>query len=469
VVSGKLLRHLADEGIAIRCPVWEQIYLTPEVRSLVDTEDFQRLRHISQLGHVSLVYPGGRHSRFEHSLGVYHLSKKFLLRLIDTGLEVDEEDVKVYVASALLHDIGHYPFSHILEEMRMGPFVHHEERGRRIIVDPDGEIHAVLSEVWGIDPERVANVIDYESEGRVIPERDLLLAQIISGTLDPDKIDYLLRDSLYCGVPFGKAVNRTRLIDSIIYDPTRHRLAITSKGISAIEQLIFTNYQMYRNIYWHHAVRAAVCVFKRVVQEILLHPECGLNEGDFERVTETELVQLLLGELERLEMTGLLKLFRDVLRRRLYKVGRRIFSHEKDRAFTHIFFHLYNNPEERRRKENQLAEIFAEKLGRDLGSLPILIDIPSFNKSLHIDLRVFFGEDIPDGFEDPLHFDDPHVSRIKEYLLDNFEDHAKIFRIFCPADPELQASLRKNVKRFLKSIPMKIHSQGTGAERGTPY
>lgn len=447
--GAKIARHLSDEGMAIRCPVWEQIYLTPEVRALVDTEDFQRLRQISQLGHVSLVYPGGRHSRFEHSLGVYHLSKKFLLKLIDTGLDVDEEDVKVYVASALLHDIGHYPFSHILEEMRMGPFVHHEERGRRIITDRGGEIYDTLANVWGIDPVRVANVIDYENDAHQIPERDLLLAQIISGTLDPDKVDYLLRDSLYCGVPFGRAVNRGRLVDSIVYDPKRQRLAITDKGISAIEQLIFTNYQMYRNVYWHHGVRAAVCLFKRIVQEILLNPGCSLKESDFERITEHQLVDLLDRELGRLEMVAARKLFHDGLRRRLYKVGRKIFSHEKNRAFTHVFFHLYNNPDQRRLKEVELAEIFAERLGRDLGELPILIDIPSFTKSLQIDLRVFLGDEIPEGFDDPLHFDDPHVSRIKEYLVDNFEDHAKIFRIYCKPDADLQEALRKDVKRYL--------------------
>jgi hypothetical protein len=207
---------------------------------------------------------------------------------------------------------------------------------------------------------------------------------------------------------------------------------------------------MYRNIYWHHAVRAAVCVFKRIVQEILLHPECGLQEDDFERITEHQLVDLLRAELIRLEMSEELGLFDGAQRRRLYKVGRKIFSHEKDRAFTHFFFHLYNHPEDRRKKEMELAEIYSEKLGRDLGPLPILIDIPSFNKSLQIDLRVFLGEEIPEGFEDPMRFDDPHVSRIKEYLLDNFEDHAKIFRVFCCNDPELQALLRRDVKRFLE-------------------
>ncbi len=450
-VPARLFRHLADEGTAIRCPVWEHVYLTDEVKRLVDTEDFQRLRRISQLGHVSLVYPGGRHSRFEHSLGVYHLAKKFMGRLLRSPSppKVSEEDIQVFVASALLHDIGHYPFSHILEEMKMGPFIHHEERGRRLIEDPSGEIHDVLSNHWGVDPKRVANVIDYENKDHKIPAADRRLALILSGTLDPDKIDYLLRDSLYCGVPFGAGVNRARLIDSIVYDPRRERLAITEKGISAIESLIFTNYQMYRNVYWHHGVRAAVSLFKRIVQEILLHPGCGLEERAFERIDEPQLIDLLRGELRRLEMHEELALFEAGLRRRLYKVGRKIFPHEKDRTLSHFFYHLYNHPEERRKKENELGEMFGEQLGRDLGACPILIDLPSFNKTLQIDLQVFFGDEIPEGKQDPLAFDDPHVSRLKGYLVDNFEDHAKVFRVFCKNEPDLRAAVRRDVKRHL--------------------
>lgn len=444
-------RHLADEGTAIRCPVWESIHVTPEVKALIDTEDFQRLRHISQLGHVSLVYPGARHSRFEHSLGVYHLTKKFMLKLMASAspMQASEEDVKVLMASALLHDIGHYPFSHILEEMRMGFFVHHETRGRRIIEDKGAEIYDVLANTWGIDPGRVANVIDYENGDHEIPAADLRLAMVLSGTLDPDKCDYLLRDSLYTGVPFGKAVNRARLIDAIVYDPERERLAINDKGISAIEALIFTNYQMYRNVYWHHGVRAAVCVFKRVVQEILLNPGCELVESDFERITEHELVDLLRGELTRLEMREELGLFEDTLRRRLYKVGRKIFAHEKDADFNATFRRLYENPEERRAKEQDLGALFADRLGRDLGRFPVLIDIPSFTKSLQIDLEVFFGDEVPEGAQDPLAFDDPYVSRLKGYLVDNFEDHAKIFRVFCLDDDDLRSAVRGEVKRHL--------------------
>ena len=112
-------------------------------------------------------------------------------------------------------------------------------------------------------------------------------------------------------------------------------------------------------------------------------------------------------------------------------------------------YHLYNHPEEKRKKESELKKIFEDKLGRDLGGYPILIDIPSFSKTLQIDLNVFFGRDLPEGDEDPLHFDHPHVSKLKEYLVDNFEDHAKVFRIFCKPDEELQEAVKKEVKRYL--------------------
>lgn len=446
-------RLCADRGKAFRDPVWEYIYLSPEMVDLVDTPDFQRLRHISQLGHVSLVYPGARHSRFEHSLGVYHLTKTFLRQLISPspGLEVDEDDVKVCLAAALLHDIGHYPYSHILEEMQMSFFVHHEERGRRIICDPSGAIYSVLHDRWNIDPERVANVIDYRRTDIDVPERDLLLARILSGTLDPDKIDYLLRDSLYCGVPFGTSVNRSRLVNSICYDPRRRRLAITYKGVSAIESLIFTNYLMYRNVYWHHSVRAAVAMFKRVLQELLLHPDCPLTEGDFARITEPALVELMRRNLVALGMTRALELFERTQERRLFKVGRGIYSHEKKQDFMHFFYSLYRSPALRREKEEELVQIFSQRLGRDLAPASILIDIPCFGKSLEIDLHVFMGRRArAAGADESVEFGHPDVSRLKEYLVDNFEEHAKIFRVFCEPDDDLVDAVSARVIDFLK-------------------
>ena len=441
---------LAEEGKAIRDPVWGYIHVPAPVLALVDTEDFQRLRNITQLGYVHLVYPGARHSRFEHSLGVYHLAKQFLIRLLDSDppLELGEEDVRVFVAATLLHDIGHYPFSHTLEEL-MPFFVLHEERARQIIEDRDGAIYQVLKESFQIDPVRVANVIDYKNKDREVPAADLLLANILSGTLDPDKIDYLLRDSMFCGVPFGESVNRDRLAASIIFDPERKRLAITSKGVSAVEALVFTNYLMYRNVYWHHAVRSASAMFKRAVQEILLHPQNQLDSSGFHRLTESQLVSMLQDEQERLGLENSAQLLAGTIHRRLYKISAVIHPGERKQDLMHYLYDLFHNPNKRRDKEIELCRIFGEKLGRSFEGHEILIDIPGFNKTPEVDLKVFYGHDIPSDKTDPLTFDDPEVTRLRDSLLHNFEDQAKIFRIFCIDDPDLRSLVGKEAKRHL--------------------
>ena len=442
---------LADHGKVIRDPVWGYIDIPQPLLAVVDTKEFQRLRNITQLGYVHLVYPGARHTRFEHSLGVYHLAKQFMLRLLDSDppLELTDEDVRVFLAATLLHDIGHYPFSHTLEELT--PFFDlHEARARRLIEDPGGNISGVLEKQLGVDPVRVANVIDYENSDLDIPPRDLLLANILSGTLDPDKIDYLLRDSMFCGVPFGESINRDRLIASIKFDPSRMRPGITSKGVSAVESLVFTNYLMYRNVYWHHAVRSASAMFKRSVQDVLLHPDCNLSAPDFDQLTEGELIMMLREEQQRLSLHGSSQLLEGTIDRRLHKVGSFIYPGERNQEVMHFFYELYRAPDKRREKELELCRIFGERLGREFSGHEILIDIPGFNKSPEVDLKVFYGKEVPSDKSDPLSFDDPEVSRLRDSLLHNFEDQAKVFRVFCIDDPELVPLVHKQVKRYLR-------------------
>jgi HD superfamily phosphohydrolase len=430
--------------------VWGYIHAPPPVLALIDTEDFQRLRNITQLGYVHLVYPGARHSRFEHSLGVYHLAKRFLLRLLtsDPPLELSDEDIRVFVAATLLHDVGHYPFSHTLEDLRPF-FVNHEERARRLIEDPAGSLYPVLTGLFGVDPGRVANVIDYRGAGSGAHPRDLVLAGILSGTLDPDKVDYLLRDAMFCGVPFGESVNRDRLTASIKFDPVHRRLAITSKGVSAVEALVFTNYLMFRNVYWHHAVRGASAMFKRAVQEILLHPDCQLAPARFHRITEGELILMLRQEQERLGLAGSAQLLAGTVNRRLYKVAAVIHPGERKQDLMRYLNALYHDPAQRRDKERELCRIFSAPLGRHLAGHEILIDIPSIGKKPEVDLKVFYGAGLAADRIDPLSFDDPEVSRLRESLLDNFEEQAKVFRIFCEDDPALRDLLAQRVKGYL--------------------
>jgi HD superfamily phosphohydrolase len=242
----------------IRDPLWDNIRLDGPAVALLDTAPMQRLRYIRQLGHAFLVYPGATHTRFEHALGAYHLTRRALAALEERGelAPVPEEQRLAARLAALLHDIGHYPFSHALEE---AGFPHHEKLGvAKLACDP---VAAELNRAGA--PGLAAEVGRFITGQTTSP-----LKGLISGSLDLDKIDYLSRDARMCGVPYG-AVDVDRLLASLTLievAPSRLELGVQEKGISALESLLFAKYQMYRNVYWHHAVRSATCMFKRAVR-----------------------------------------------------------------------------------------------------------------------------------------------------------------------------------------------------------
>ena len=254
---------------------------------------------------------------------------------------------------------------------------------------------------------------------------------------------------MFCGIPFGESVNRDRLIASIIYDRRRRRLAVNSKGVSAVEALVFTNYLMYRNVYWHHSVRSATAMFKRAVQDILVNSDCSLDVTDFHRLTEGELILALRQEQRRLGLEGSSRLLEGVVNRRLYKVASFIFPGERKQGLMQYLYDLYQHPDKRRLREIELSEHFGGCLQRSVTGDEILIDIPRFDKSPEVDLKVFYGRDVPSDKPQPLNFDDPEVSRLQDSLLHNFEDQAKIFRIFCVDEADLLGLAVAQVKRLL--------------------
>ncbi|MBX7120341.1 MAG: HD domain-containing protein [Gemmatimonadaceae bacterium] len=246
----------------LRDPLWNNIRVDGPYVALLDSAPFQRLRYVRQLGLAHLVYPGATHSRFEHALGAYHLARLTVRVLADHGeLEgVPEADRALVVAAALLHDIGHYPFSHALEEIGVP---HHEAVAGPLIAD--GPVGDVLRATWGADaPERVLALIRGTS--------DSPLQGLISGSIDLDKTDYLKRDAMMCGVAYGEIdVDRLRHALTVVTDPVsgRRTVGLREKGLSALESLLFAKYQMYRNVYWQHAVRSATAMYKRLVEDAL--------------------------------------------------------------------------------------------------------------------------------------------------------------------------------------------------------
>ncbi len=265
--------NTSASGKTIRDPLWNTIRLDPTAGRIVDTAEFQRLRYIRQLGLAHLVYPGASHSRFDHALGVYHLTTTALRLLRERGGVAPEawEGEELVPYAALLHDIGHYAFSHALEELEDGRVpADHEEVSRRFFASP--ALRDALAPLGLGAPDRIYELITGEG--------DVPLRGLVCGSLDLDKMEYLRRDAFFCGVPYGE-VDVSRLLQglALLQDPEtgRYEVGVHEKAMAALESLLFAKYQMFRNVYWHHAVRAATGLYKRIVEEAvrsgLLDPE----------------------------------------------------------------------------------------------------------------------------------------------------------------------------------------------------
>lgn len=348
--------------LVIRDPLHNNIRLDPLARELIETPAFQRLRYVRQLGLAFLVYPGATHTRFEHALGTYHLAKKSLTLLAEeSGMSgVPEDEASIVSAAALLHDVGHYPFSHALEEIGA---LHHEEVARSLI--GGGEIGEILTRTLGSDaPARIIALVRGESQSP--------LQRLISGSLDLDKLDYLRRDALMCGVSYGE-IDVDRLLNSLVMvqdlESGGLTVAIAEKGLSALESLLFAKYQMYRNVYWHHAIRSATAMYKRLVAEAL---DAGALPADrLASFTDEGLLHVL--DQARLPML-------DALRsRRLYK---RAFECPAAELADETAEWIADDPALTRKVEDALAI----ELGMQAGDL--LLDYPAKTQMLGLDIPV---------------------------------------------------------------------------------
>jgi len=347
----------------LRDPVWNNIRVDELTLDLVDTDVFQRLRYVRQLGWTYLVYPGATHSRFEHALGTHHLSRRTLALLCETGdaASIGEDEQAIVRSAALLHDVGHYPFSHALEEIGA---LHHEEVARPLITQ--GSVASLLTSRLGDDaPERVFALIAGRSASP--------MQGLISGSLDLDKIEYLKRDAFMCGVPYGE-IDVDRLTNSMVLvdDPKtgRRAIGVREKALSALESLLFAKYQMYRNVYWHHAVRSATAMYKRLVEDAV---QAGVVDvQSLSRYTD----EGLMHRLESAWPTPLLVALRE---RKLYKRAAEWPAAELDAdAVEWIAID--------RRRVAEAENVLAREFGLAPGE--ILLDYPVKTEMLGLDIPV---------------------------------------------------------------------------------
>jgi HD superfamily phosphohydrolase len=250
--------------------------------SLIDTPEFQRLRRIRQLGLAYFAYQAAEHSRFSHSLGAFHLAARMIAKLRLTYKIPEEAQTAVRVA-ALLHDIGHGPFSHVIESILD---FHHEQFTIEAVLDSSTQVGKLLREYSGDLPENVASIIRGDFPHRA-------LSQLVSSQLDVDRMDYLLRDSLMTGAKYG-IFDLEWIIKSIEINEADDHLYVSAPGMYAVEDYLQARYYMYRQVYFHRTLRSAEAILRVLLRRALTLKKTG--EAQVWTADETAMDKILSGE-----------------------------------------------------------------------------------------------------------------------------------------------------------------------------
>ncbi|MFA4668495.1 HD domain-containing protein [Pyrococcus kukulkanii] len=363
-----------------------------EIMKLVETPEFQRLRGIKQLGLASLVYPGANHTRFEHSLGTWYLARR-----LSQELELPSDEAMLIQLAALLHDIGHGPFSHTLERIYREKLEFHDHmdvsrgivEGKIEMCESPNEIPEILEEL-GFKPQEVGDLITGVY-------REKYLRMIIHGDIDVDQLDYLTRDAHYTGVAHG-IIDLERLLT--VMKVINGELVIDEKGIEAVEGMLVARSLMYSRVYFHRTVKIAEGMLIRAV-------EYALDEGDlgeFWKMTDDR----LLVELEDLGgyPSDIVKRIRQ---RKLFKaavvIGPEDLTSEEKRALTS----LYRSSKKRQEKELELAD----KIGAREGEVILELSIPELILSEPRLKQVEVNVILKDGTIEPIAKVTPLASAIK--------------------------------------------------------
>jgi len=274
--------------------------LTPRLARLLKEPLVRRLGSVSQLGLVRLVYPGASHTRLVHSLGAYSNAAEYIIALYNDPINplfrqiMSERDLVSTLLAALLHDLGQYQHAHDLDDVEPKVFKHDTFtlsllKGTWHNFKPlTDSLRTLLDKQWGVRAEEIVAILEANPNNLTSDIRNRILHTIISGPLDVDKLDYLLRDSDHCQTAFGNGLDRSRLLSTltIVYqregrgDDQYFALGIHEKGRAAAESLGFIQFQMFRAVYWHHAVRAAKAMLQRATLEWIAPGRRDVSQND---------------------------------------------------------------------------------------------------------------------------------------------------------------------------------------------
>ena len=396
-----IFQHL---GIAftepVRDPLWGTIMLPGEFKGILSSPDFVKLSRIMQLGPTHLVYPGATHTRRAHSIGVYSMALKVLKAIAPgaaSGL-ITPEGARAFLVAALCHDIGHFPYAHSLKEL---PLDEHEALTARVLT---GNMAEAIT-MTGADPAQVAAIVDMHLQP--VGAGTSLYRKLLSGVLDPDKLDYLNRDAWACGVPYG--VQDTEFILRHIMLDQDGNPGVDERGVMGVEGVLFSKYQMYKAVYWHQRVRSATAMTKKAVIAALhvgtLDSSAlyGLDDAGF---------YTLMSQPER-DPEGLIQsVFNGRLMACCYEAPYNEGSSQQRKAA-----HLITRPA----FERELAESLTAKAGRPA---QVVIDLPeplSFETGMTV---VGTGKPFGDS-----------ATVFRPSVVKGFSGSLRVMRVFCNLEP----------------------------------
>lgn len=355
----------------IRDSIHKDIPLSYGFSLLCTTSMMQKLHRIKQLGPAYLIYPGAHHTRFEHSLGVFHLSRLIIIALLSKRntipFTITMKGIQAFLCAALLHDVGHFPYAHALKDIIRPD---HETIGASFI-EKDEEVRDIIEHVIGTSVESVCVILDHNRE---CDDKELLLYRsLLSGTLDPDKLDYLSRDATYCGVPYG--VQDTSYIMRHLHIDKEGNVCVPIDATGNVEHLLFSKYLMYKYVYWHKKTRSATCMIKKSVMLALKDTIFTMNE--LINLSDESFASLMLNHLDH--PSG--KLFQNVHNGQLFDSKATVLFDKKNPAHRFVASLSHRDEVEKR---------IWEKLSLTYPSLPfysVILDIPenvSFEADVHI-------------------------------------------------------------------------------------
>jgi len=475
IVSSTRRLFLSEEGYSqmIPLPVWRGVPVGSPVLAVINTRVYQRLRQIKQLSFCDWYFPGATHTRFEHSLGVFAAAKKAIDALVhnrEFRNRFSEENIHSFLLAALIHDLGHYPYAHVLEQYVASHFSRDKTISNIVshyqntldIFSTDSELKNVTNSKWG---EGV-----YEQAIRILKKDMPVLSDLLDGPIDCDKIDYLSRDAWHCGIAYGQGLDYTLLLNSYCCVQQGTQLGVTTNGVSAAGGLMVLQDQMLSEVYWHKYSRAVICMFHAILAGIIKEDKDKLEEISARlklcNNEESAIIKVILPEIQKASQPErvkqqLKKLLEMHLKPRFADIYLSIAEYKQtDRppAYAHLQQSIYRsivpganlsesatyvpvNWENVIVLRTSFTEVLKEKnIETDMARFDLIVDVP-FGKTQHRQIYVlddYGGPDIPIT----------EISHLKRTIFDEPALYLSTVRVY------ISPALREKIGSSLQSVIM---------------